>query len=127
MPAKITIAHSSTVNEFHYDICCRDLSGILTGTKTIDATATFLVSLVPHGHATYLPAIVGVTSMPLSLVFTPDAYYFGVLPIFKRSSYSLLHGSFGNGKGCSVWANEYWLSIKPVNSIYFCIDWIIRS
>jgi len=61
-------------------------SGILTGTKMIDAMATSLVSLIPHEHATYLPAIVGVTSMPLSLVFTPDAYYFGVLPILKEAA-----------------------------------------
>jgi CitMHS family citrate-Mg2+:H+ or citrate-Ca2+:H+ symporter len=61
-------------------------SGVLTGTKMIDAMATSLVSLVPHEHASYLPAIVGVTSMPLSLVFTPDAYYFGVLPILKQAA-----------------------------------------
>jgi CitMHS family citrate-Mg2+:H+ or citrate-Ca2+:H+ symporter len=61
-------------------------SGILTGTKMIDAMAASLVSLVPHQHAAYLPAIVGVTSMPLSLVFTPDAYYFGVLPVLKGAA-----------------------------------------
>ena len=48
--------------------------------------ATSLVSLVPHQHAAYLPAIVGVTSMPLSLVFTPDAYYFGVVPVLKGAA-----------------------------------------
>lgn len=61
-------------------------SGILTGTKMIDAMAISLVSLVPHQHAAYLPTIVGVTSMPLSLVFTPDAYYFGVLPVLKQTA-----------------------------------------
>lgn len=61
-------------------------SGILTGTKMIDAMATSLVSLLPQQHASYLPAVVGVTSMPLSFVFTPDAYYFGLLPVLKTTA-----------------------------------------
>ena len=61
-------------------------SGILSGTKMIDAMALSMVSLIPQQHAAYLPALVGVTSMPLSLVFTPDAYYFGVIPILKTAA-----------------------------------------
>jgi CitMHS family citrate-Mg2+:H+ or citrate-Ca2+:H+ symporter len=60
-------------------------SGILTGTRMIDAMAGALVSLIPHEHAGMLPTLVGVTSMPLSLAFTPDAYYFGVLPVLKNT------------------------------------------
>ena len=60
-------------------------SGILTGTKMIDAMAGALVSLIPQQHASLLPTLVGVTSMPLSLAFTPDAYYFGVLPVLKST------------------------------------------
>jgi len=61
-------------------------SGILTGTKMIDAMALSMVSIIPKEHAGYLPALVGVTSMPLSLVFTPDAYYFGVIPVLKTAA-----------------------------------------
>ncbi len=61
-------------------------SGILTGTKMIDAMALSMVSIIPKAHAGYLPALVGVTSMPLSLVFTPDAYYFGVIPVLKTAA-----------------------------------------
>jgi CitMHS family citrate-Mg2+:H+ or citrate-Ca2+:H+ symporter len=61
-------------------------SGILIGTKMVDAMALSLVSLIPQQHAGYLPALVGFTSMPLSLVFTPDAYYFGVVPVLKTAA-----------------------------------------
>jgi CitMHS family citrate-Mg2+:H+ or citrate-Ca2+:H+ symporter len=61
-------------------------SGILTGTKMIDAMALSMVSIIPKEHAGYLPALVGVTSMPLSLIFTPDAYYFGVIPVLKTAA-----------------------------------------
>jgi CitMHS family citrate-Mg2+:H+ or citrate-Ca2+:H+ symporter len=61
-------------------------SGILAGTKMIDAMATTMVSLIPQQHANYLPGLVGITSMPLSLVFTPDTYYFGIIPVLKTAA-----------------------------------------
>ncbi|GAB1797494.1 CitMHS family transporter [Priestia megaterium] len=61
-------------------------TGILTGTKMIDGMASAMVSIIPESLASYLPVLVAVTGMPLSLVFTPDAYYFGVLPIISQTA-----------------------------------------
>ena len=61
-------------------------SGILTGSKMIDAMATSLVSLIPEGQASLLPLLTAVTSMPASLLFTPDAYYFGVVPVLSEAA-----------------------------------------
>lgn len=61
-------------------------SGILTGSKMIDAMATSLVSLIPQQHAAWLPVLTAITSMPSSLLFTPDAYYFGVVPILSSTA-----------------------------------------
>ncbi len=61
-------------------------TGILTGTKMIDAMALSMVSVIPEAMAGYLPILTAITSMPLSLVFTPDAYYFGVLPIISQTA-----------------------------------------
>ncbi|QJW89825.1 citrate transporter [Spirosoma taeanense] len=61
-------------------------SGILTGSKMIDAMATSLVSLIPQEHAAWLPTLTAITSMPSSLLFTPDAYYFGVVPILSQTA-----------------------------------------
>jgi len=57
-------------------------TGILTGSGMIKAMATVLASNLPSALSPWLSQIVALTSMPLSLVFTPDAYYFGVLPVF---------------------------------------------
>ena len=61
-------------------------SGILTGSKMIEAMATALVSLIPQQHAALLPTLTAVTSMPASILFTPDAYYFGVVPILSQTA-----------------------------------------
>ncbi len=65
-------------------------SGILNGSKMIESMAASLVSLIPHQHGNLLPVLTAVTSMPSSLLFTPDAYYFGVVPILSQAA-----GQFG--------------------------------
>jgi CitMHS family citrate-Mg2+:H+ or citrate-Ca2+:H+ symporter len=61
-------------------------TGVLTGTKMIQAMSQTLVSMIPASLGSTIPIVVAVTSMPLSLVFTPDAYYFGVLPIVSQTA-----------------------------------------
>ncbi|MEU1806181.1 citrate:proton symporter [Streptomyces sp. NPDC019937] len=61
-------------------------TGILTGTGMIGKMAHAIVGVIPDGLGGHLPALVAVTSMPLSLVFTPDAYYFGILPVLAGTA-----------------------------------------
>lgn len=88
--AKQLTAHAGSVVQVSTMIFAAGIfTGILTGTKMIDAMAGAAVSLVPESMAGFLPVIVALTSMPLSLVFTPDAYYFGVLPVLAQTAAGL--------------------------------------
>ncbi|MEI7054394.1 citrate:proton symporter [Nocardioides sp. CCNWLW239] len=55
--------------------------GILEGSGMIEAMAETAAGALPDGAAPVLPVLVAVLAVPLSLVFGPDPYYFGVLPV----------------------------------------------
>ncbi len=87
---KHLVSHASSVVTVSTMIFAAGIfTGVLTGTKMIEAMAAAAVSVIPPSMADYLPLIVAVTSMPLSLVFTPDAYYFGALPVLAQAAGSM--------------------------------------
>ncbi|AVZ40313.1 MULTISPECIES: CitMHS family transporter [unclassified Dietzia] len=57
--------------------------GILEGSGMITAMADAATSVIPSSAAPGLPVIIGILGVPLSLLFGPDAFYFGVLPVLN--------------------------------------------
>ncbi|MGM8932393.1 CitMHS family transporter [Salinicola halophyticus] len=59
------------------------LLGILAGAGMSEGMATALIDLLPNGSASVLHLIVGFFGVPLGMLFSPDAYYFALMPIVR--------------------------------------------
>lgn len=96
-------------------------TGVLTGTGMIDAMATALVSIVPEALAPYLPQIVAVASMPLSLAFTPDAFYYGMLPIFAGTAEALGHEGVETARAAILGQMTTGFPLSPLTASTFIL------
>ncbi len=61
-------------------------TGILSGTKMVDAIAGSVIAIVPPFLGPYLAVITGILSMPFTFFLSNDAFYFGVLPTLTEAA-----------------------------------------
>src|SRR5690606_36149652 len=96
-------------------------SGILTGSGMTGAMATALVSMVKAENSGFLVLLTAVTSMPASLIFTPDAYYFGVLPIIKESASQLNIDTLQFGRAALLGQMTVGFPLSPLTASTFLL------
>lgn len=55
--------------------------GVLEQTKIMDSMALEMTKIIPASMGHFLPLIIGVTAVPMALMFSTDSYFYGLLPV----------------------------------------------
>jgi CitMHS family citrate-Mg2+:H+ or citrate-Ca2+:H+ symporter len=61
-------------------------TGILSGTKMIDAMAQSVVQMIPASLGPHLAIITALLSLPFTFFISNDAFYFGVVPVLSQAA-----------------------------------------
>lgn len=61
-------------------------TGILSGTRMVDAMAASVVHIIPPPLAPYLAPVTGLLSVPFTFFISNDAFYFGIVPILAKTA-----------------------------------------
>jgi CitMHS family citrate-Mg2+:H+ or citrate-Ca2+:H+ symporter len=60
-------------------------TGILSGTKMVDAMAASVINIIPASLGPYMAPITAVVSIPFTVLISNDAFYFGMLPVLGQT------------------------------------------
>ena len=60
-------------------------TGVVKNSGMMASMTDALVSIIPTSMGTFIAPIVGLFSVPLSLLFDPDSYYYGVMPVIANA------------------------------------------
>lgn len=62
------------------------LMGIMGKSGMSTAMASTLVELIPNAISKFMAPIIGVMTVPLSILFDADSYYYGIMPILIKTA-----------------------------------------
>jgi CitMHS family citrate-Mg2+:H+ or citrate-Ca2+:H+ symporter len=96
-------------------------TGILNGSGMIKAMASVLASNTPAALTPWFSQLVAITGMPLSLVFTPDAFYFGVLPVFAEAAAKVGQDPLAIGRAAILGQMTTGFPLSPLTASTFIL------
>lgn len=95
--------------------------GILKGSGMMAAMAHVATQWIPEPVGRKLPLIVGLGSMPASLLFDPDSYYFGILPVLSQTAISFGGTSLDIGRASLLGQMTTGFAVSPLTGSTFLL------
>ena len=95
--------------------------GIMQKSEMITAMSNLLVESIPESLGKYLPILTGVVSMPASLLFDPDSFYFGILPILFNTATQFDIPAFAVGRAAVLGQMTTGFPVSPLTGSTFLL------
>lgn len=96
-------------------------TGILSKSGMLASMSQDLVRVLPDVALRHLPVVLAVTSMPLSLAFDPDSFYFGLLPILASASEAAGGGAVEVGRAAVLGQMTTGFPVSPLTPSTFLL------
>lgn len=98
-------------------------TGILSGTKMVDAMSASVIAAIPPAWGPYMAPITAVLSVPFTFFISNDAFYFGMLPILAEAGAHYGVGAADIGRASLVGQQVHLLS-PLVASTYLLVGFV---
>jgi CitMHS family citrate-Mg2+:H+ or citrate-Ca2+:H+ symporter len=96
-------------------------TGILKGTGMIDAMALTVEQILPLQVGRQLPLLTGLASMPASLLFDPDSFYFGILPLLASTAETFQVSGIEVGQAAIMGQMTTGFAVSPLTGSTFLL------
>lgn len=96
-------------------------TGILKGSGMMEAMAAAVQTLLPEQLGRQLPLLTGLVAMPASLLFDPDSFYFGILPLLSTTAASFGASSLEVGQAAILGQMTTGFPISPLTGSTFLL------
>jgi CitMHS family citrate-Mg2+:H+ or citrate-Ca2+:H+ symporter len=96
-------------------------TGVLTGSGMLNAMSADLVAVLPQAALHNLPMLLALVSMPLSLMFDPDSFYFGLLPVLAAASEAAGGSAVETGRAALLGQMTTGFPVSPLTPATFLL------
>jgi citrate-Mg2+:H+ or citrate-Ca2+:H+ symporter, CitMHS family len=100
--------------------------GILKGTGMIEAMALTVEQILPVQVGRQLPLLTGLASMPASLLFDPDSFYFGILPLLASTAETFQVSGIEVGQAAIMGQMTTGFAVSPLTGSTFLLIGLAR-
>lgn len=96
-------------------------TGILKGSGMMEAMADMVQTLLPAQLGKQLPLLTGLVSMPASMLFDPDSFYFGILPLLSSTATTFGASSLEVGQAAILGQMTTGFPVSPLTGSTFLL------